>query len=162
MPTSDESPVTTALGRAIRERRVESGLTQEALAEAAGVSARYVSDLERGRRNPGGKTRAAVTVREISRGEKVDDLVHEVAKMTYTSDGLEHAIVSTKTGQRLIVRGGPGGIKFGQDVRRVILHTHPLPSGPSMVDLDMLTALGQTKSWIYELYGGGLSVFRRK
>ena len=53
MPTSDESPVTTALGRAIRERRVESGLTQEALAEAAGVSARYVSDLERGRRNPG-------------------------------------------------------------------------------------------------------------
>lgn len=35
--------------RAIRDRR---GMTQEKLAEVSGFSQQYISDLERGRRNP--------------------------------------------------------------------------------------------------------------
>lgn len=41
-----------ALGRAIRLRREEVGLTQEALADAAGLDATSVRGLERGVANP--------------------------------------------------------------------------------------------------------------
>lgn len=40
-----------ALGRAVRTLREESDLTQELLADRAGVSANYVGDTERGERN---------------------------------------------------------------------------------------------------------------
>jgi predicted ATPase/transcriptional regulator with XRE-family HTH domain len=39
-----------ALGRFLRRRRAEAGLTQEGLAERAGISARTISDVERGLR----------------------------------------------------------------------------------------------------------------
>jgi transcriptional regulator with XRE-family HTH domain len=47
------SPVLDALGRAIRARRLERGYSQERLAEEAGIHPRYLSDVERGRRNIG-------------------------------------------------------------------------------------------------------------
>jgi transcriptional regulator with XRE-family HTH domain len=40
------------VGRRVRTGRLERGLTQEQLAVAAGVSQQYLSDLERGKRNP--------------------------------------------------------------------------------------------------------------
>src|SRR4051812_9454323 len=40
-----------ALSRFLRRRRAEAGLTQEALAERAGISARTISDVERGLRS---------------------------------------------------------------------------------------------------------------
>jgi len=40
------------VGRNVRQRRIALGMTQEELAEAAGVSQQYVSGLERGDRNP--------------------------------------------------------------------------------------------------------------
>jgi transcriptional regulator with XRE-family HTH domain len=43
--------VLAAFGRAVRKVRLERSLTQEGLAEAAGIHPRYVSDIERGRRN---------------------------------------------------------------------------------------------------------------
>lgn len=39
-------------GSAVRKRRKKAGLSQEQLAQAAGVSAVYVSMLERGQRHP--------------------------------------------------------------------------------------------------------------
>lgn len=42
-----------ALGAAIRTLRIARGLTQERLAEAAGLHTTYVSDIERGLRNIG-------------------------------------------------------------------------------------------------------------
>lgn len=40
------------LGRNIRRRRLELGLTQEQFAEKSGFDQRYVSQLENGRRSP--------------------------------------------------------------------------------------------------------------
>jgi transcriptional regulator with XRE-family HTH domain len=40
------------LGRNVRMRRRELGLTQEALAARVGIDRTYVSGIERGRRNP--------------------------------------------------------------------------------------------------------------
>lgn len=49
--TRDEALKT--LGRRIAELRREKGLTQEALAEAMGVSRNHVADMELGARNTG-------------------------------------------------------------------------------------------------------------
>ena len=40
------------VARNVRLSRLARGLTQEALASRAGVSQQYISELERGRRNP--------------------------------------------------------------------------------------------------------------
>jgi transcriptional regulator with XRE-family HTH domain len=44
--------LTPALGRVVRRRRLAAGLSQERLAEAAGLHRTYVSWLERGRSSP--------------------------------------------------------------------------------------------------------------
>jgi transcriptional regulator with XRE-family HTH domain len=44
--------VVQLLGRNVREHRRRRGLSQEALAHEAGMKRAYVSDLERGTRNP--------------------------------------------------------------------------------------------------------------
>ncbi|WP_404418517.1 helix-turn-helix domain-containing protein [Brevundimonas vesicularis] len=40
------------VGRNVKRLRTARGLTQEELAECSGFSQQYLSDLERGRRNP--------------------------------------------------------------------------------------------------------------
>ena len=40
------------VGRNVRRLRLVAGLTQEQYAERSGFSQQYISDLERGRRNP--------------------------------------------------------------------------------------------------------------
>ena len=40
------------VGRNVRRLRSASGLTQEQFAEKSGFTQQYISDLERGRRNP--------------------------------------------------------------------------------------------------------------
>lgn len=40
------------VGANVRRARIERGLTQEQLAVLSGFSQQYISDLERGRRNP--------------------------------------------------------------------------------------------------------------
>ena len=53
MATRNSAELLRALGAAVRTLRVSRGLTQDALAEAAGLHTTYVSDVERGRRNVG-------------------------------------------------------------------------------------------------------------
>lgn len=40
------------VGRNVRRLRLEKGLTQERFADVSGFAQQYLSDLERGRRNP--------------------------------------------------------------------------------------------------------------
>jgi transcriptional regulator with XRE-family HTH domain len=44
------------LGRAVRDARMAQGLTQKQVAERTGVHVTYISDIERGARNPSWKT----------------------------------------------------------------------------------------------------------
>ena len=40
------------VGRNVKRKRLEKGLTQERFSELSGFTQQYLSDLERGRRNP--------------------------------------------------------------------------------------------------------------
>ena len=48
----DDGKVSKAFGTALRARRAVLGLSQESLAERAGLDRTYVGGLERGERNP--------------------------------------------------------------------------------------------------------------
>jgi transcriptional regulator with XRE-family HTH domain len=64
MPRRDDPQV--GLGRAIRELRTDSGLSQEALGERAEIHPTWISHIESGRINP-----TWGNVRRIARGLKV-------------------------------------------------------------------------------------------
>lgn len=49
---SSRSKEHDALGRAVRETRKKRGLTQEQASKASGIGPTYISDIERGVRNP--------------------------------------------------------------------------------------------------------------
>jgi len=49
---STSTPNAAALGRAVRVIRAERGISQIQLAEATGFMQSYISQVERGRRNP--------------------------------------------------------------------------------------------------------------
>lgn len=49
----EKHPDLVALGQTIRRLRRQADLTQEELAERAGLSANYVGQIERGEKNPG-------------------------------------------------------------------------------------------------------------
>lgn len=57
-------------GRNVRRRRLDKGITLEALAHDVGLSYSYVGELERGRRNPTLKV-----IEQIARALEVDALV---------------------------------------------------------------------------------------
>jgi transcriptional regulator with XRE-family HTH domain len=50
------STLTAKFGRAVRSRRLELGISQEELAWRGGVNRSYITDIERGFRNPSLKT----------------------------------------------------------------------------------------------------------
>ncbi len=72
MPKRDT--VLAALGRNVRRRREARELTQEKLAEKAGLDPTYISGIERGLRNPGIKNVArlakalGLTTAELCKG----------------------------------------------------------------------------------------------
>jgi transcriptional regulator with XRE-family HTH domain len=49
---SDQAPDAAALGRAVQAVRTEQGISQMQLAEATGFMQSWISQVERGRRNP--------------------------------------------------------------------------------------------------------------
>lgn len=59
--TRDYARAVAAFGEALRTARLEAGLSQEALAERAGLDRTYVSGTERGRKNPTLKTIARLS-----------------------------------------------------------------------------------------------------
>ncbi len=65
------------VGRNVARLRREKGVTQEALAVRSGFSQQYLSDLERGKRNP-----SIVTIYELAQALGVDhmDLVRSDAQ----------------------------------------------------------------------------------
>jgi transcriptional regulator with XRE-family HTH domain len=63
-----------ALGKAIRQLREERGMTQEALAQEAGVTVGHMSMIERGHSNPTWATVKAVAV-------ALDSSLAELAKL---------------------------------------------------------------------------------
>lgn len=62
----EKHPDLIALGKRVRDRRKAAKLTQEELAERAGLSANYVGEIERGERNP-----SALALIQIARGLEV-------------------------------------------------------------------------------------------
>jgi transcriptional regulator with XRE-family HTH domain len=66
-----------AFGAALRELRLKRRLTQEQVAHEAGLGLNYVSDLERGRRNP-----SLLTIVHLSRslGVSAADLIRRTEK----------------------------------------------------------------------------------
>lgn len=57
------------VGRNVRRIRLERGLTQEKFAEVSGFTQQYISDLERGLRNP-----TVVTVYELAKALGVNHI----------------------------------------------------------------------------------------
>ncbi len=57
------------VGRNVARLRREKGVTQEALAVRSGFSQQYLSDLERGKRNP-----SIVTIYELAQALGVDHM----------------------------------------------------------------------------------------
>jgi transcriptional regulator with XRE-family HTH domain len=71
---SKSNGVLAALGRNVRRQRDALQFTQEKLAERSGLDPTYISDIERGRRNPGIKNVAklakalSLTTSELCKG----------------------------------------------------------------------------------------------
>lgn len=73
-PSRDE-PIAEAFGQRLRELRHERGLSQERLAELAGVHATFVSNIERGYSAPTLYTLLKLaTALEVTPGQLVDGL----------------------------------------------------------------------------------------
>lgn len=59
----EPSGLLISFGSSLRRIRLARGMTQDALAEAAGLDRTYISGLERGRRNPTLKVIAVIALR---------------------------------------------------------------------------------------------------
>jgi transcriptional regulator with XRE-family HTH domain len=74
---SDQAPDAAALGRAVLAVRTEKGISQMQLAEATGFMQSWISQVERGRRNPSWNNVARLA-------EGLDVSVAELAKRAQT------------------------------------------------------------------------------
>lgn len=68
------SEISKAFGKIVKERRIALGLTQESLAEKAGLHPTHIGLIERGRRNPSLDVADKVAK---ALGEKLSNLIRE-------------------------------------------------------------------------------------
>lgn len=89
------------VGERVRNRRVELGLSQDALAEKAGISKSFLSDLENGRRSIG-----AETLLDLGRamGVSLDFLMTGEASEDQTEKEIPAALARFAAEERLSVR----------------------------------------------------------
>ncbi len=83
------------VGRNVKRIRLEKGLTQEAFAERSGFTQQYLSDLERGRRNP-----TVVSLFELAQALGVD----HVALVTPDEQALLEAAPRRKSDAKALPR----------------------------------------------------------
>ncbi|SNY05625.1 tetratricopeptide repeat protein [Paractinoplanes atraurantiacus] len=141
-------------GRRLRELRVLAGLTIEGLAEASGVSARAISDMERGR----SRTPQPRTVAALSAALGGDTVLGELAKAgreTVTTGRPRMCDLPRRSGHFVgrddelaaigkafeeaasvtVVHGQPGVGKTGLAIRAAELHRELFPDGCFYLDL---------------------------
>lgn len=99
---SPRAPLLTALGRRVRELRHERAWTLDALSQAAGVSSRFLADVEAGRGNI-----SVLRLADVARalGHPVADLLVETGPVRVALLGLRGAGKST-VGRLLAARMG--------------------------------------------------------
>ena len=71
-----------AFGKAVREARLRSNMSQESLAEASGLDRTYIGGVERGERNP-----SLVALKKIASGLglKLSNLFEEMQRLENVS-----------------------------------------------------------------------------
>jgi hypothetical protein len=107
----------------------------------------------------GGRILPMTFVRTVNQGEKIADLINEGKVLTFQS-GNEHALVTLANGDRAIVSGGPGGIRFPDgSIKNIFGHTHPTSAGPSDEDSEILEELNQSQQTVF--HGGLVSKVRQ-
>ena len=76
-PVNRDERVQAAFGKAVRKFRTAAGISQERLAELAGLNRTYLGDVERGERNV-----SIVNMEKIARalGAKLSDIVAEMER----------------------------------------------------------------------------------
>jgi RHS repeat-associated protein len=108
----------------------------------------------------GGKIAPMQVFRIIQKGEKLDEVINEAKALTWTTQN-EHAVVTLASGERALVSGGSGGIKFAEgQVQRIFGHIHPTNAPPSAADAAAIKSLGQSKQYVF--HGGERTVVRPK
>lgn len=80
------------VGRNVRRIRLSKGLTQEQFADSSGFSQQYLSDLERGRRNP-----TVVTLFELAQALGVEHVELVVPDEEFESELAKRAKSKSKS-----------------------------------------------------------------
>ena len=100
----------------LRQLRAEARLTQEELAEAAGLSPRSVSDLERGINRTARKDTAVLLASALGLAEPVHAVFVAAARGRAPAAGRGHELLPHRPGQAKRTRQQLGGVLTGRAV----------------------------------------------
>ncbi len=139
-PTQPRTDFLSALGRSVRARRLASGYTLAELAARAGVSARFLVQLEAGQGNI-----------SVSRLQDVAEAMHSSAATLLSSSNFQHPRAVVEEGKRsaiaLVGLRGAGKTAVGQEMARRL--------GMPFYELDAIIAddAGMSLSTIFDVHG---------
>lgn len=167
VPTNVERPI----GDLLREFRLRSGMTQDELADASGVSARTISDLERGVRGAPQASSARLLAdalrlepddrdllfrrisqrRTVGRPRTPAAWAHDAPPILGRSAEVAHVLSLISRGERCITLIGPGGVGKTRLAREVTLR---LGEGRVVwVGLDVITSTYEVMSALLRACG---------